>query len=96
MEYRELKANVCDGADQFAVSSVTFDAVEELAWVANQGVSSSVSLSCLVPQLLLSHPPLWRIGFGAPRFLYELVVFLLAEQVYCFHLVVGVNSEVLR
>jgi hypothetical protein len=38
MEYRELKANVNDGADEFAVSSVTFDAFEELAWVANQGV----------------------------------------------------------
>ncbi|XP_062508845.1 PAN2-PAN3 deadenylation complex catalytic subunit PAN2-like isoform X2 [Corticium candelabrum] len=37
MEYAELKVNVCDGADQFSVSSVTFDAFEELVWVGNQG-----------------------------------------------------------
>ena len=42
MEYRELKANVNDGADEFVVSCVAFDAFEELAWVANQGVSCTL------------------------------------------------------
>ncbi|XP_015605177.1 PAN2-PAN3 deadenylation complex catalytic subunit PAN2 isoform X3 [Cephus cinctus] len=36
-EFQETRALLADGGDQFGVSTITFDTVEELMWMGNQG-----------------------------------------------------------
>lgn len=37
-EFHETRTVLADGGDRFGVSTVTFDNVEELMWMGNQGV----------------------------------------------------------
>lgn len=37
-EFHETRTLLADGGDRFGVSTVTFDTVEELMWMGNQGV----------------------------------------------------------
>lgn len=37
-EFRETRTLLADGGDRFGVSTATFDTVEELMWMGNQGV----------------------------------------------------------
>lgn len=37
-EFHETRTLLADGGDRFGVSTATFDTVEELMWMGNQGV----------------------------------------------------------
>lgn len=37
-EFHETRTLLADGGDRFGVSTITFDTVEELMWMGNQGV----------------------------------------------------------
>ena len=41
-EFVQIKNLMVDGGDQFGVSAVAFDRQEELLWMGNAGVSSSL------------------------------------------------------
>lgn len=37
-EFQETRTLLADGGDRFGVSTATFDTIEELMWMGNQGV----------------------------------------------------------
>lgn len=44
-EFHETRTLLADGGDRFGVSTATFDTVEELMWMGNQGVRYSYKAS---------------------------------------------------
>lgn len=40
-EFHETRTLLADGGDRFGVSTITFDTIEELMWMGNQGVSDN-------------------------------------------------------
>lgn len=44
-EFHETHTLIADGGDRFGVSTATFDTMEELMWMGNQGVRPIISRS---------------------------------------------------